>query len=654
MRETWSIIEPARPYVHGWHLDAIYDHLEAVSRGEILRLAINVPFGAMKSLAACVFWPCWEWTTNPWLRIIGTSYRGDYADRDARRMHDLVTSEFYQRHWGDKVQLERSGETSFSNSAKGFRESIPYTSLTGGRGDRVILDDPHSTETAESELERERAIRIFRESVPSRINDPKTSAIVIIMQRLHERDVCGVAQAMDLGYTFLMLPMEFESARKCITYVKGKQFFEDPRTYEGELLFPERFPRDEVDRLKKALGAYAVASQMQQRPAPREGKMFHRAWFGFAKSAPADCRWVRHWDIADTEAQLGENPDYTAGLKLGHAASTGRYYIADVRRVREESPVVRRLIKNTAAADGLDCAISFAQDPGSAGKTVARDLIRMLPGFSASAAPETGSKIARAEPVQSQAEAGNVLIVIGSGETQPEWVESFLAEIEKFPSGAHDDQVDALSGAFGNLVGDAVFNASEANFVIDGRNLPGHWRRAFAFDLDRDRFAAIWAAWDSQADVVYLYDEYRVTRADLAVHKEAMVKRGSWVPGLFDMRGRGRSKDESIRICDRLMDQLNLCTVDLDDEASIAEMSARLSTNRLKVFGHLNGWLGEYRQWQRDDKGEAEMTNDHLVRATALLLTHIAEIATSENVAAIEAEADQYREQPRGNSTTGY
>ncbi len=249
VREAWHVLEPGSEYIHGWHIDAICAHLEAITDGRITRLLINVPPGTMKSLIVSVFWPAWEWGPRglAWMRYLTTSYSESYVKRDSRRMRDLVQSDWYRSLWPE-VSLVRSGEASFANSATGFREGVPFQSLTGGRGHRVLIDDPHSTETAESPAERQRTTRIFRESVPSRLVDPKTSAIVVIMQRLHEEDVSGQCIKLGLGYEHLMLPMEFEPERRCRTSIG----FEDPRTYENELLFPERFPREVVDRDKRS------------------------------------------------------------------------------------------------------------------------------------------------------------------------------------------------------------------------------------------------------------------------------------------------------------------------------------------------------------------------------------------------------------------
>ena len=438
VREAWHVLEPSAAYLHGWHIDAICAHLEAITDGRLTRLLINVPPGTMKSLIVSVFWPAWEWGPRGMagMRYLTTSYKEDFVKRDSRRMRDLVSSEWYRALWPE-IALARAGEISFANTRTGNREGVAFAGLTAGRGDRVIIDDPHSTETAESETERGKTTRIFRESVPTRLNDPVRSAIVVVMQRLHENDVSGQIMKLGLGYEHLMLPMEFEPERRCRTSIG----FEDPRQADGDLLFPERFPRAVVERDKIPLGSYAVAGQFQQRPAPREGGLFKRSWFSVVGAAPAGCTWIRAWDLAATEQKAGKEPAYTAGLKMGRAPD-GRFYIADVRRERMSPSGVETLIVNTAQQDTAACRISLPQDPGQAGKMQAQYLIRQLKGFNARATPETGDKVTRAEPVSAQAEAGNILLVQGP------WNDAFLDEVSNFPNGAFKDQVDAMSRAF--------------------------------------------------------------------------------------------------------------------------------------------------------------------------------------------------------------
>ncbi|AWN50033.1 terminase [Methylobacterium terrae] len=441
MREAWHVLEPGQPYLHGWHIDAVCAHLEAITGGRLTRLLINIPPGTMKSLIASVFWPAWEWgpVGRPSLRYLTTSYSENYAKRDSRRMRDLVTSDWYRALWPEVV-LSRAGEISFENTRRGAREGMPFQSLTGGRGDRVIIDDPHSTETAESDAERERTTRIFRESVPTRLNDPVSSAIVVIMQRLHEKDISGQILSLALGYEHLMLPMEFEPERACRTSIG----FADPRQAEGDLLFPERFPRSTVERDKRPMGSYAVAGQFQQRPGPRHGNIFQRHWFEgrIIAAAPAGTRWVRHWDLAATKKTTAAR---TAGVKLGRTPD-GRYVVGHVVTEQQEGDAVRRLIKAIAETDGRQVEISLPQDPGQAGKVQKSDLIALLAGFTARAEPETGDKVDRARPFAAQCEAGNVSLIAGP------WNEAYVDELAAFPTGKFKDQVDASSGAFGRLL----------------------------------------------------------------------------------------------------------------------------------------------------------------------------------------------------------
>lgn len=647
IREAWSVVEPGTPLVWGWHIDAICAHLEAVTYGRITRLLINIPPGTMKSLIVSVFWAAWEWGPAglPHHRFYTTSFKDELVTRDTRKMRDLVFSPWFQERWGHLVRKVRAGERDFSNDQQGWRIGSAWTSLTGERGHRLIIDDPHSTEQAESEAERKRAIRIFRESAPSRIVDPVTSAIVIVMQRLHEEDISGVA--LSLGdYVHLCLPMEFEEDRRCETVIG----FKDPRTYDGELLFPERFPREVVEREKRTMRAYATAGQYQQRPISREGGMFKRDWLRKMKASelPAGMRWVRYWDLAASEEQFGADPAYTVGLKLGRMPN-GRLVVGDINRLRAEGPGVRRMMRDTAKDDGRYVEIGFPQDPGQAGKSQAKDMVLMLQGYIARSYIESGDKITRAEPASVQAEAGNLYIV------EADWNEAFIDELTNFPASKHKDQVDALSGAFAMLISSSLLATPEDIFTVEGGPIPATWPRCGAIDITPTHFNAVWLAVDPSTDAGYVYEAISVPKQDFAIHARALSSRGAWIPFVMDWNAHGRSKVDNEAIAQKLVALgVNLMLVEFSFEAAIEDIAAKLPTAELRVFQNLTPWFAEYRRISRNEKGQIEESHAGILRATGLALTYGRDAAITENRAKSDEGGYRPDEYANRNPITGY
>lgn len=450
VREAWPVLEPNTKLIWNWHLDALCDHLQAITEGRLHpRLLVNVPPGSSKSLIVSVLWQAWEWGPRGLrsMRYLTTAFNEIPVKRDTRKCRDLIRSEWYQALWPEVV-LVRTGETSFANSGTGTREGVPFGSLTSQRGDRLVIDDPHSTETAESPAERAGTTRKFREGAINRLNDQEKSAIVVVMQRLHAEDVSGVILKLKMDFVHLCLPMEFDPARRCRTPI-----FEDPRTASHELLDPARFPRATVDRLKRDMGSYAYAGQYDQLPAPREGGLFRRAWFRVVRAIPAGTIFVRGWDFAATDTAQAA---YTAGVKIGKQPD-GRYIVANSVRDQLSPHAVRVLVLNTASQDGRECRVSLPQDPGQAGKSQAQSFVSLLAGYRVIASPESGDKVTRAEPFSAQAEAGNVDILEG------DWNEAYLDELASFPNGQFKDQVDASSRAFDEL----VFGKARGPMVID-------------------------------------------------------------------------------------------------------------------------------------------------------------------------------------------
>lgn len=444
VRAAWHILEPTSELKWGWSLDAICEHLEAVTNGEVKKLLINVPPGCMKSLLTGVLWPAWEWGPKgrPGLRYLGTAHKQDLGVRDNLKCRRLIQSEWYQERWPMKLTSDQNAKTKFENEHTGFREAMAFTSLTGSRGDRVLLDDPLSVDHANSDADLKAAEITFTEALPTRVNNNESS-IVVIMQRLNEKDTSGIILKRELGYVHLCLPMRFEAERRCVTRIG----FQDPRTEDGELLFPERFPEETVTSLEKTMGSYAAAGQLQQRPAPREGGMFKKGWFPVVRAIPAGTRFVRGWDLAATEGA----GDWTAGVKIGRQKN-GRFIIAGVARDRKATAGVEQMLVNTASQDGYMCEISLPQDPGQAGKAQASYYIGKLAGYTARATPESGDKGTRAGPLAAQAEAGNVDVLEG------DWNDAFFDELSVFPNGSNDDQVDGASRAFNALAESGKFD----------------------------------------------------------------------------------------------------------------------------------------------------------------------------------------------------
>lgn len=304
VRYFWPVLEPETPFVDGWPLWAMCEHLEAVTFGEINRLLMNVPPGFMKSMLVDVFWPAWEWgpMKKTHFRYIAFSYSASLTERDNDRFRTLIAHESYQRLYGPmkmKVKTEtmafeerdEAGQVTLRNKTTikvinthtGWKLASSVGGVaTGERGDRIIIDDPHSVQEAESERVREETVRWFRESISSRFNNLDTGALVVIMQRVHEGDVSGTILGPGFDYCHLMIPWEFDEARQLDA--QGEPIpttigWLDPREEQGEAAWPQRFSEQGMLRLRSEADRFAWASQYQQSPMPRGGGLFQRDWW---------------------------------------------------------------------------------------------------------------------------------------------------------------------------------------------------------------------------------------------------------------------------------------------------------------------------------------------------------------------------------------
>jgi len=436
-RQAWPILEPGVAMKQGWALEAICEHLEAVIRGDIKRLVINIPPGASKSRLSRVMLPLYIWTHKPWARVIGASYALNLAERDNYYARTILQTEWYQKNFGVSISSEQGAKVNFDNTSMGGLRAISVGGATTGfRGDFLILDDAHNSSEGESDAKRSEAVQWFLETFQTRVNDLDNSPIVVVGQRIHEEDV--YAAAIDLGYEHLNIPMEWDESMRKTTSIG----WTDPRSQDGELMWPERFSKDAIERLKKAMGPYASAAQLQQTPVPRKGGLINVDNIKVLDELPDEpFIAVRAWDLAASEGAGA----FTVGLQMLYGQESDKFYIADVRRKQLGAGGVRQLILDTAEEDGVPTKIVLPQDPGQAGKALVEDMIAALTGYTAKAELQSGAKETRAAPLATQVDIGRVCVLNRT------WTRPLLDELRFFPKGKFKDQVDAAASAFNAL-----------------------------------------------------------------------------------------------------------------------------------------------------------------------------------------------------------
>lgn len=448
--EAWHVVEPATAFVPNWHIDAIADHLAAVTNGEIRRLLINIPPRHAKSLLVSVFWPTWVWTFRAASRWLFASYAQSLSTRDSLKCRRIIESPWYQDHWRSSFRLttDQNHKTRFENDRTGYRLATSVDgSATGEGGDVLVADDPHSVRKAESDADREAKLSWFDQVWSTRLNDQQTGASVVVMQRVHHQDISGHVLEQG-GWTHLCLPTEFEAKRRCVTVPLGgaEEPWQDPRVDEGELLSPKRFGPAEVADARVRLGGYGYAGQHQQRPTPRQGAIWERDWWRHwhdpkrcghhgERLRPVTGTLLLSWDCAFKDLN---SSDYVVG-QVWQKSGPDHYLLDQVRR---QMSFTATLAAVRAQVSKWPAARAKLVEDKANGTAVIDTLRREISGLIA-IEPE-GGKIARAQAVAPCIEAGNVFLPCA--DLAP-WVHDFIEEAAAFPASANDDQVDAASQA---------------------------------------------------------------------------------------------------------------------------------------------------------------------------------------------------------------
>ena len=485
VRQAWAVIEPSTPLVWGWHLDAIADFLEAVANGEIRRLVITMPPRHCKSIYTAVCFPTWLWTFRPNCKFLSASYSHDLSKRDAVRSRRLIQSRWYQRKWGHMFTLsdDQNEKMRYDNDHAGHRIATSVGGVaTGEGGDIRLIDDAHKADEAQSDAVRTSDVEWWREVWSSRVTDPKTSAEIIMGQRVHERDIPGVALHDVGGYVHLNLPGRYEPRHRCVVHVRtgepiapnpaderaGDFCWSDPRGEPGEdaLLWPEQWPDEELTKLEHLLGSYGTASQIQQRPSPAGGGIIMKDWFRFYRRDDLPRAFevvVQSWDFAFKKTSESSHVAGHVWARLG--ARTFLLYRDLARRgIVESIAAVRRVSAMFPEAHAKLC------EAKANGPAIMEILSKEIPGLIP--IEVDGDKSARMRAVSPFVEAGNVWLP--HPEEQP-WVTDFIQLICSFPRGATTDDGDAMSQALWRLMRQSKGLAEvEEEFGKDsGRVSPG-------------------------------------------------------------------------------------------------------------------------------------------------------------------------------------
>lgn len=457
VRLFWNVIEPVTPLLWGWHHEAICQHLEAVTRGEIKRLVINIPPRSLKSTLISVMWPAWSWVLFPHLRWLTGSYAKDLATRDAVRSRRIMQTPLYrsmvqsctpvgEMPW--EFTTDQNVKERYQNTVTGQRiTTSPESLATGEGGDIVCVDDPNNVSASESEAERNRANDWVSGTMTSRINPTSPiKAMVIIQQRTHEDDASGRLLSSGDRWQHLCVTQEFESEHPTPSRTKLKLV--DPRTVDGQLLQPEVMSAEDVEQAKEDLGTHRYAGQHQQRPGKEGGTVFTPAKWPRWTQLPAEFDFVLgSWDfnLSATDrqeiAELDERKSCDVGWLIGvvkDADGNDHLYLINERRDQWDHPrKVEQVKAQRLEWKGLTEQLIEAKAGGPA---VMESLADELGGLVA-VDPGTRSKVQRAYLVQGHAEAGRFHL---PHEGVYPWVADVVKEFQAFPFGKYDDRVDVL------------------------------------------------------------------------------------------------------------------------------------------------------------------------------------------------------------------
>jgi predicted phage terminase large subunit-like protein len=469
VKEAWAHVEDT-PMKMNWHVELIAAYVQALEEGKLFKdLIVNVPPGAGKSTIISVCYPAWAWTRDPKLKFFTAAYSQKLSTRDTRKCRKLITSDWYQKRFGTTVTIKDDApcpaveigdidqSAYFNLKSGGWRmASTPGGAATGEHPSRIIIDDANNAKKAESEPERD-SVNDWWDLTMSTRGAGLDRRRLGVQQRFHVNDWTGhvLKHDEDKDWAHVCIPMRYERDR-----MKDIGIGTDPRTEEGQLMWPELYTEKTVKSLERQLGIYGTAGQLQQRPTSREGALFK---IDEIQIIPADAvpmqriaRFKRFWDKAGTKGAGDESVGAMGGIVLGERH---KLFVMDMACGRWSTDEVEKQMDLWAKLDQRRFGqpkfeTVFEQEPGASGVQAAAETVRRLRRYRIRAVRATVSKVVAAEPLANAIAAGEVYFVEGP------WVNATIEQMRYFPKGDHDDRVDAIRGLYMELIHGSIGDGS--------------------------------------------------------------------------------------------------------------------------------------------------------------------------------------------------
>jgi predicted phage terminase large subunit-like protein len=418
-------------YLHNWHVDAIVHALLQVHHGIDQRLIITLPPRTLKSIIISVGYVAWSIGLDPSKKFACISYSDVLAGELARLFRLVITSDWFRALFPN-VEFCKITETECETTEGGGRSSVSVGgSITGRGADCIIIDDPIKATDARSDKLRHAVNQWYAETLPSRLNNKQTGAVILVMQRLHEDDLAGRLLS-EGGWKHLNLPARAEEDEDIPI---GPNAFH--RRKIGDVVHPEREPLWVLKKLEHEMGSIVFSTQYQQKPLPLQGNIVKREWIRWYLTTPTRTpatQVVQSWDVASA---TGETNDWSVCTTWLMDKRT--YYLLDVWRGRLAFPHLKRKVIELARHHAPNHILI---EQAGTGLPLVQDLrVNPEPGVPVPIGiTAEGSKIARMEAQSARFEAGQVYLP-----EQAPGLAEYLDEILGFPNARYDDQVDSTS-----------------------------------------------------------------------------------------------------------------------------------------------------------------------------------------------------------------